>query len=138
MDIQVVNQSTKVVSQPVILGMSRQARRRMAGALVLSILGYSLILATSAHAQTGGDVAGSVKTFLDSIMTIIKTATPVIATIAFIGLGVMYMGSAIPMIADWKKDNPKAANQVVMGLIFVLLASGAGSLLSGAIIAPAP
>ena len=35
----------------------------------------------------------------------------------------MYMGSSWPIIGDWKRDNPKAANQVVICLLFVVFAS---------------
>jgi hypothetical protein len=50
--------------------------------------------------------------------------------IGFIGLGVMYMGSSWPLVGDWKKDNPKAANQVVVGLLFVIFASSVTTLIS--------
>ncbi|MBL1137997.1 MAG: hypothetical protein D8M56_22065, partial [Chloroflexi bacterium] len=42
----------------------------------------------------------------------------------------MYLGSSIPVIAEWKKNNPQASSSVVMGLIFVLLASSVASLIS--------
>ena len=35
-----------------------------------------------------------------------------------------------PLIGDWKKDNPKAANQVVMGLLFVIFASSVTTLIT--------
>lgn len=42
----------------------------------------------------------------------------------------MYMGSSWPLIGDWKRDNPKAANQVVIGLLFVVFASSVTALIS--------
>jgi len=42
----------------------------------------------------------------------------------------MYMGSSWPIVGDWKKDNPKAANQVVMGLLFVIFASSVTTLIT--------
>ena len=42
----------------------------------------------------------------------------------------MYMGSSWPIIGDWKKDNPKAANQVVVGLLFVIFASSVTTLIT--------
>jgi hypothetical protein len=42
----------------------------------------------------------------------------------------MYMGSSWPLIGYWKKDNPRAANQVVMGLLFVIAASSITTLIS--------
>jgi hypothetical protein len=42
----------------------------------------------------------------------------------------MYMGSSWPLISDWKRDNPKAANQVVIGLLFVVFASSVTALIT--------
>lgn len=42
----------------------------------------------------------------------------------------MYMGSSWPLIGDWKRDNPKAANQVVIGLLFVVFASSVTALIT--------
>ncbi|HPV05882.1 MAG TPA: hypothetical protein PLD57_02355 [Aggregatilineales bacterium] len=52
------------------------------------------------------------------------------AFLGMIGLGVMYMGSSWPIISQWKQDNPRAANQVVVGLLFVIAASTVASLIS--------
>jgi hypothetical protein len=42
----------------------------------------------------------------------------------------MYMGSSWPLISDWKRDNPRAANQVVLGLIFIIVASSVTTIIS--------
>ena len=42
----------------------------------------------------------------------------------------MYMGSSLPIISDWKRDNPKAASQVVIGLLFVVFASSVTALIT--------
>ncbi|GIK64274.1 MAG: hypothetical protein BroJett018_20680 [Chloroflexota bacterium] len=42
----------------------------------------------------------------------------------------MYLGSSMPVIGEWKKNNPQAASSVVMGLVFLLLASSVASLIS--------
>lgn len=55
---------------------------------------------------------------------------PIAAVIGFLGLGLLYMGSSWPIIGDWKKDNPKAANQVVIGLLFVIFASSVTTLIT--------
>jgi phage-related minor tail protein len=55
---------------------------------------------------------------------------PLCAVIGFLGLGIMYMGSSWPIIGDWKKDNPKAANQVIVGLLFVIFASSVTTLIT--------
>lgn len=42
----------------------------------------------------------------------------------------MYLGSSWPIVGDWKRDNPRAANQVVMGLLFVIAASSITTIIS--------
>lgn len=61
---------------------------------------------------------------------IAQLVAPICAVLGFIGLGIMYMGSSWPLIGDWKKDNPRAANQVVMGLLFVIAASSITTIIS--------
>ena len=54
---------------------------------------------------------------------IAQLIAPICAVLRFLGLGIMYMGSSWPLVGDWKRDNPKAANQVVLGLLFIIAAS---------------
>ena len=61
---------------------------------------------------------------------IAQVLAPIAAVLGFLGLGIMYMGSSWPIVGDWKRDNPKAANQVVMGLLFVIAASSITSIIS--------
>lgn len=60
---------------------------------------------------------------------IAQTVAPVAAVLGFIGVGIMYMGSGWPIIGDWKRDNPKAANALVIGLLFVVAASTVTSII---------
>jgi hypothetical protein len=76
------------------------------------------------------DLATAIEQLFGDIQTAAQTIAPLVAVIGFIGLGVMYMGSSWPIIGDWKKDNPKAANQVVIGLMFVIFASSVTALIS--------
>ena len=76
------------------------------------------------------DLATALEQFFGDVQAAAQTIAPLIAVIGFIGLGVMYMGSSWPIIGDWKKDNPKAANQVVMGLVFVIFASSVTTLIT--------
>ena len=76
------------------------------------------------------DLATAIEQFFGDVQTAAQTIAPLVAVIGFIGLGVMYMSSSWPIIGDWKKDNPKAANQVIMGLIFVVFASTVTSLIT--------
>ena len=72
--------------------------------------------------------------FIQQLFTDIRDTAqliaPIAAVIGFLGLGLLYMGSSWPIIGDWKKDNPKAANQVVIGLIFVIFASSVTTLIT--------
>ncbi|QPC81717.1 hypothetical protein G4Y79_18780 [Phototrophicus methaneseepsis] len=76
------------------------------------------------------DLATAIEQLFGDVQAAAQTIAPLVAVIGFIGLGVMYMGSSWPLIGDWKKDNPKAANQVVMGLLFVIFASSVTTLIS--------
>ena len=55
---------------------------------------------------------------------------PLAAVIGFVGLGVMYLSSSWPILGDWRKDNPKAASTVVVGLLFLLLAGSVTTLIT--------
>jgi type IV secretory pathway VirB2 component (pilin) len=76
------------------------------------------------------DLATAIEQLLGDVQAAAQTVAPLVAVIGFIGLGIMYMGSSWPIVGDWKKDNPKAANQVVVGLLFVIFASSVTTLIS--------
>jgi phage-related minor tail protein len=76
------------------------------------------------------DLSTAIQDLFGDIQTVAQTIAPIAAIIGFIGLGVMYMGSSWPLIGDWKRDNPKAANQVVIGLLFVVFASSVTALIT--------
>ncbi|MBE2272246.1 MAG: hypothetical protein IAE80_28685 [Anaerolinea sp.] len=42
----------------------------------------------------------------------------------------MYLGSSWPILASWKQENPRAANQVVIGLLFIIFASSVTALIT--------
>jgi hypothetical protein len=71
-----------------------------------------------------------VEAFFNELKALAQVIAPIVAFLGFCGLGIMYMGSSIPIISDWKRNNPQASSQVVMGLIFVLLASSVASFIS--------
>jgi phage-related minor tail protein len=76
------------------------------------------------------DLATAIEQFFGDVQSAAQLIAPLVAVIGFIGLGVMYMASSWPIIGDWKKDNPKAANQVVIGLLFVIFASSVTTLIT--------
>ena len=76
------------------------------------------------------NLADAVQALFNDVRTTAQVIAPIAAVIGFLGLGLMYMGSSWPIIGDWKKDHPKAANQVVVGLLFVVFASSVTALIS--------
>ena len=77
-----------------------------------------------------GSVSTAVEGFFTDLKSLLQVIAPIFAFLGVIGLGLMYLGSSFPVLGDWKKNNPQAASSVVMGLIFVLLASSVASLIS--------
>ena len=69
-------------------------------------------------------------TWFAEAQAVAQLVAPMAAFLGFIGLGVMYLGSSWPIVGQWKQDNPRAANQVVMGLLFIIAASTVASLIS--------
>jgi phage-related minor tail protein len=76
------------------------------------------------------DLSTAIQDLFGDIQSVAQVIAPIAAIIGFIGLGIMYMGSSWPLIGDWKRDNPKAANQVVIGLLFVVFASSVTALIT--------
>ncbi|MBN8590748.1 MAG: hypothetical protein J0M33_03275 [Anaerolineae bacterium] len=76
----------------------------------------------------------NLRDFIEQLFTDIRDVAQIIAPLAavigFLGLGIMYMGSSWPIVGDWKRDNPKAANQVVIGLLFVVFAASVTTLIT--------
>ena len=72
----------------------------------------------------------TIEQWFSEAQAVAQLVAPMAAFLGFIGLGIMYMGSSFPIIGQWKQDNPRAANQVVVGLLFVIAASTVASLIS--------
>ena len=77
-----------------------------------------------------GNVGPAIEAFFTDLKDLLQIIAPMFAFMGVIGIGLMYMGSSFPIISDWKRNNPQAASSVVMGLVFVLLASSVASLIS--------
>ncbi|MBN8592419.1 MAG: hypothetical protein J0M33_11690 [Anaerolineae bacterium] len=75
-------------------------------------------------------VAQFIQQLFGDVRDVAQLIAPIAAVIGFIGLGVMYMGSSWPLLGDWKKENPKAASQVVMGLVFIIFAASVTTLIT--------
>jgi len=93
---------------------------------VTLLLALQLVVIAAPVMAQGSDVGGQVEGFfadLEGILTAVATSC---AVIGFIGLAIMNLGSSLPLIADWKQENPKAARQVIMGLIILIFVGGGG------------
>lgn len=72
------------------------------------------------------DLTGSIETFFTDFEALLMLVSGSLAVIGLIGLATMYLGSSLPVIADWKRDNPKAFTQVTIGLLLLLFVGGGG------------
>ena len=75
-------------------------------------------------------IAEFIQQLFGDVQGIVQVIAPITAVIGFVGLGIMYMGSSWPLLGDWTKDNPKAASQVVIGLLFVIFAASVTTLIA--------
>ena len=76
------------------------------------------------------NLSDAIQQLFTDIRDVAQVIAPICAVIGFLGLGIMYLGSSWPILGDWKRDNPKAANQVVVGLLFVIFASSVTTLIT--------
>jgi hypothetical protein len=72
------------------------------------------------------DIPGSVETFFTQLEELLLAISGSMAVIGMIGLAIMYLGSSWPLISDWKRDNPRMATQVTIGLILLVFVGGGG------------
>ena len=68
----------------------------------------------------------SIKSFIDQVQSLLLAISGSVAVIGILGLGMMYVGSSLPLISEWKQNNPKAFRDVTWGLIFLIFASSGG------------
>jgi hypothetical protein len=67
-----------------------------------------------------------IQDFITALETTLLAIAGSAAVIGVLGLGIMYLGSPLPLVSQWKQEHPKAFNDVTLGLIFLVLASGGG------------
>lgn len=72
------------------------------------------------------EIFSKVQDFFKLLEGTLLTISGSVAVIGVIGLGIMYAGSSLPLISDWKQNNPKAFSQVTWGLIFLVFAGSGG------------
>ncbi|MCB9460122.1 MAG: hypothetical protein H6670_10780 [Anaerolineaceae bacterium] len=72
------------------------------------------------------DIPGSVESFFTQLEDLLLAISGSMAVIGMIGLAIMYLGSSWPLISDWKRDNPRMATQVTIGLLLLVFVGGGG------------
>ena len=72
----------------------------------------------------------AIQDLFNGIRDVAQIIAPIAAIIGFLRLGLLYLGFSWPIIGTWKQENPRAANQVVIGLLFVIFASSVTALIS--------
>jgi len=70
----------------------------------------------------------AITSFVEDLQSLLLALAGSIAVISVLGLAFMYLGSSLPLIADWKQNNPKAFNNVAIGLGLTVFAAGGGVL----------
>lgn len=68
----------------------------------------------------------AIQNFIQDLESTLLAVAGSFAVIGTLGLGFMYLGSSLPLISQWKQEHPKAFNDVALGLIFLVVASGGG------------
>lgn len=69
-----------------------------------------------------------IQDFVSQLESLLLAISGSVAVIGILGLGMMYVGSSLPLISEWKQSNPKAFRDVTWGLIFLIFASSGGVL----------
>jgi len=85
---------------------------------------FALLALSAMPAAAQGNVGTQIETFFADVEAVMLTIATSAAVIGFIGLAILYLGSSIPLIAQWKQDNPRAANQAVIGLLLLIFVGG--------------
>lgn len=94
--------------------------KKMLTIVVPVFVAFALAAPVAAQANPSAEIE-QFFTDVEDIMLAVATSA---AVIGFIGLAVMYLGSSFPLIASWKAENPKAANNVVIGLMILVFVGG--------------
>jgi len=68
----------------------------------------------------------AIQSFITDAEGLLLAVSGSLAVIGFLGVGAMYLMSSLPVVSEWKQNNPKAFNNVVIGLVLVMFAGGGG------------
>jgi hypothetical protein len=67
-----------------------------------------------------------IETMLNDALSTMMTLAILCASLGFLGAGMMYVLSPIPVLAQWKANNPQAFNNVMIGLAIIGFAASGG------------
>jgi hypothetical protein len=62
----------------------------------------------------------------EQLRTTMLTLSSIAAVIGVLGVAIMYVLSPLPVLKSWKENNPKAMDNVVIGLIILALVGSGG------------
>ena len=102
--------------------MSRFHIRRTRTAIVLLALSLS---AAPAFAQSGvGGLGDTATSFFDELQTVLQGIALAAAAVSFLTLGLIYILSTWPPVAQYKAQHPDMMQNVIIGLVMILFVSG--------------
>jgi len=78
----------------------------------------------------GSPLQQDVQNFFTDFKTTMQFIAPIAVLIGCIGIGMMYVLSPVPVIAQWKQQNPTAFTALFIGIIILIAAGGIASLVS--------
>lgn len=70
-----------------------------------------------------GDLQAQLDTILKSVLALVQGIAPVVGGIGLAALGLLYIGSTIPPIAEWKNQNRGAVSNIMIGLVVLMSVS---------------
>jgi hypothetical protein len=95
------------------------------GQILLAIISLLLMQATPSFAQTGVDGLGNVATdFFADLQGILQGIALAAAAVSFLTLGMIYVLSTWPPVAQYKAQHPDLMQNVIVGLVIILFVSG--------------
>ena len=83
-----------------------------------------------AQAGGGSTVQQAVQNFFTDFKTTMQFIAPLAVVCGCIAAGMMYVLSPIPVVAQWKQQNPTVFSALFIGIIILIAASTLASLIA--------
>jgi hypothetical protein len=91
------------------------------GLVTLLIL---VLLAVPSFAQSGSGVGDVASGFFDEVQSVLQGIALAAAAVSFLTLGLIYVLSTWPPVAQYKAQHPDLMQNVIIGLLIILFVSG--------------